>query len=166
MGIVSEPWGRGKGFTSAGRRDAYGVGSSQRDDRGAASLRQAGAGTRGHTPACLRAERGVGAMDRRTTAGGLMRCLGQRPGFGPAGGRRRGASAPRGTAGIRSVVMGHPRCGCDLRIERPRRAFSGGDCRTRGTREKGRAVRKSARSERRAETIPTRRPLESIEPAV
>ena len=43
-------------------------------------LPEGGGAKQGHTPPSLRAERGVGAMDRRTAEGGLMRC----PVLGPA----------------------------------------------------------------------------------
>ncbi len=75
----------------AGRRAGTGGGLSEGE--GAASLGWAGGGTREQTPLALRAERGVGAMDRRTAEGGLISCPGRGPGGGPAGRRRRGAGA-------------------------------------------------------------------------
>ena len=60
------------------------------DTRAVGATRPSG-GTRktcgGHRPPSLRAQRGVGAMDRRTAEGGLMRCPARGPGVRPA--RRR-----------------------------------------------------------------------------
>ena len=49
---------------------------------------------------------------------------------------------------IRSVVMGHLRSRRERWIERPRRAFTGGDCATRSAMGKDRALRKRTNGER------------------
>ena len=99
MGIVSEPWGEGKGLVTTKaqghqRGGGWTEGQGRQSEPPEGRRRHAGTDTAVPPGTGGRRHEGPAARDRRTHEG-----PGLGPGFGPAGRRRRRAGAPRGTPG-------------------------------------------------------------------